>query len=74
MVDLGEDEERFEQFMRPLEGGFFLKLFIYFRPIAKKVITTYIIHSWPLITDGIHLSFLWSLRGEKTDLSLYAER
>ena len=45
MVDLGEDEERFEQFMRPLEGGFFLKLFIYFRPIAKKVITTYIIHS-----------------------------
>jgi len=30
MVDLGEDEERFEQFMRPLEGGFVFKVIYLF--------------------------------------------
>ena len=55
-------------------GKYKFKL-IYFRSIAKQVITTYINHSRPLIPDGIHL-FIWTRveRREKPDLSLYAER
>jgi len=48
---------------------------IYLRSIAKQVIPTYINHSRPLIPGGIHLFFFErGLRGEKSDLSLYAER
>ena len=52
---------------------FIFKL-IYLRSIAKQVIPTYINHSRPLIPDGINLFFERGLRGEKPDMSLYAER
>jgi len=51
----------------------FIYLFklIYLRPIAKQVIPTYIYHSRPLISDGIHhffFSFFFErgLRGERS--------
>ena len=48
---------------------------IYLRSIAKQVIPTYINHSRPLISDGIHLFFLnevWQEKGARPVLICWA--